>query len=92
MAGLWRRPFRSASGQGFLQEKLPPAVFRRMVRPVVFMASFSSDMFTFDLRVRPTTFLFTAAAILIVGLLSQYPALKAVGRLDLGRIVRDRSF
>ncbi|MFV2063853.1 MAG: ABC transporter permease [Chloroflexota bacterium] len=58
----------------------------------VFMASFSSDMFSFDLRIRPTTFLFTAAAIFIVGLLSQYPALKAVGRLDLGRIVRDRSF
>ncbi len=29
---------------------------------------------------------------LVVGLLLQYPALRAVGRLDLGRIVRDRSF
>ena len=49
-------------------------------------------MFTFDLRVRPTTFLFTALAILVVGALSQIPALRAVSRLDLGRIVRDRSF
>jgi putative ABC transport system permease protein len=56
-----------------------------------FMASFSSDLFSFDLHVRPTTFLFTAAAVLVVGLLSQWPALRAVGRIDLGRIVRERS-
>jgi putative ABC transport system permease protein len=56
-----------------------------------FMASFSSDLFSFDLRVRPTTFLFTALAIVIVGVVSQWPALRAVGRLDLGRIVRERS-
>jgi putative ABC transport system permease protein len=69
-----------------------PGLAAGWVMAAVFMASFSSDMFTFDLRVRPTTFLFTAVAILLVGLLSQYPALRAVGRLDLGRIVRDRSF
>ncbi len=56
-----------------------------------FMASFSSDLFSFNLHVRPTTFLFTAAAVLVVGVLSQRPALRAVGRMDLGRIVRDRS-
>jgi putative ABC transport system permease protein len=58
----------------------------------VFMLAFSSDMFTFELTVRPSTFVLTAAAIIVVGLLSQWPALRAVGRLDLGRIVRDRSF
>lgn len=71
---------------------LVPGLLAGWLMAAVFMASFSSDMFTFDLRVRPTTFLFTAGAILVVGLLSQYPALRAVGRLDLGRIVRDRSF
>ena len=70
---------------------LVPGLLAGWLMAAVFMASFSSDMFTFDLRVRPTTFLFTAGAILVVGLLSQYPALRAVGRLDLGRIVRDRS-
>jgi putative ABC transport system permease protein len=56
-----------------------------------FMASFSSDLFNFDLHVRPTTFLFTAVAIIAVGFVSQWPALRTVGRIDLGRIVRERS-
>jgi len=56
-----------------------------------FMASFSSDLFIFDLRVRVTTFLFTALGIIVVGIVSQWPALRAVGRLDLGRIIRERS-
>lgn len=71
---------------------LVPGLLAGWAMAAVFMASFSSDMFTFDLRVRPTTFLFTALAILVVGALSQIPALRAVSRLDLGRIVRDRSF
>jgi putative ABC transport system permease protein len=58
---------------------------------VEFMASFSSDLFSFDLKVRPTTFLFTAIAVVLVGFVSQWPALRAVGRIDLGRIVRERS-
>ncbi len=58
----------------------------------VFMYAFSSDMFTFELYIRPLTYVLTAAAIIVVGLLSQWPALRAVSRLDLGRIVRDRSF
>mgnify|MGYP000659286194 CR=1 FL=1 len=41
---------------------------------------------------RLTTFVFTSIAIVVVGLLSQWPALRAVDRLDLGRLVRDRSF
>jgi putative ABC transport system permease protein len=71
---------------------LIPGLIGGWLLAAVFMASFSSDMFSFDLRIQPTTFLFTAAAILVVGMLSQVPALRAVGRLDLGRIVRDRSF
>jgi len=56
-----------------------------------FMSSFSSDMFQFTLDMRPTTLLLTAAAIVITGLLSQIPALRAVRRLELGRIVRERA-
>ncbi len=55
------------------------------------MASFSSDLFRFDLQVRPTTFAFTALAILAVGFVSQWPALRSVGRIDLGRVVRERA-
>jgi putative ABC transport system permease protein len=56
-----------------------------------FMASFSSDLFRFDLQVRPTTFLGTAAAILLVAVLSQWPSLRAIGRLDIARVVRERA-
>jgi putative ABC transport system permease protein len=56
-----------------------------------FMASFSSDLFQFDLAVRPTTFLGTSAAIVVVALLSQWPSLRAVSRLDLARVVRERA-
>lgn len=55
------------------------------------MASFSSDLFRFDLQVRPTTFVFTALAILAVGLVSQWPALRSVSRIDLGRVARERA-
>jgi putative ABC transport system permease protein len=58
---------------------------------IVFMNSFSSDMFTFHADVRITTFLATGAAVIIVALLSQYPSIRAIGRLDLGRVVRERS-
>ena len=58
----------------------------------VFMITMSSDMFAFDLHIRPVTFIVTSIAIIVVGLLSQWPALRAVDRLDLGQLVRDRSF
>jgi putative ABC transport system permease protein len=56
-----------------------------------YMASFSSDMFQFDLHMRPTTLLLTAIAIIITGLLSQIPAMRQVRHMELGRIVRERA-
>jgi putative ABC transport system permease protein len=56
-----------------------------------FMASFSSDLFNFDLHVRPTTFLFTAVGVLLAALMSQLPILAAVRRIDIARVVRERA-
>ena len=70
---------------------VPGLVFGWMLA-AVFMSTFSSDMFSFDLQIRPLTFVFTSIAIVTVGVLSQWPALRAVDRLDLGQLVRDRSF
>ncbi len=56
-----------------------------------FMASFNSDLFTFDLAVRPLTFVGTALGILVAAALSQWPALRAVRHLDLARVVRERA-
>ncbi len=71
---------------------LVPGLILGWVLAWVFMATFSSDMFTFELHINPRTFGLTALAILVVGLLSQWPALRAVSRLDLGQIARERSF
>lgn len=70
---------------------LVPGLALGWVLAWVFMDTFSSDMFSFELHMRPLTFLFTAVAVVVVGLLSQWPALRAVDRLDLGRLARDRS-
>ncbi len=70
---------------------LVPGLLIGYLVSAVFMASFSSDMFRFDLQVRPTTLLLTALAIVVTGLLSQIPALRAVRNLELGRIVRERA-
>jgi putative ABC transport system permease protein len=70
---------------------LVPGLILGYAMAIEFMASFSSDLFDFDLHVRATTFVFTALAIVVVGIASQWPALRAVGRIDLGRIVRERA-
>ena len=55
------------------------------------MASFQSDMFRFQLYVRPTTFVWSGLALLVVALISQWPGLRAVNRMDIARIVKERS-
>jgi putative ABC transport system permease protein len=70
---------------------LVPGLIVGYLAAAAFMASFSSDMFQFTLEMRPTTLLLTALAIVVTGLLSQIPALRAVRHLELGRIVRERA-
>jgi hypothetical protein len=70
---------------------LVPGLVFAYVPAAGFMASFSSDLFRFNLEVRPTTFAGTAAVILLVALLSQWPSLRAVRRLDLASVVRERA-
>jgi putative ABC transport system permease protein len=56
-----------------------------------FLASFSSDSFSFDLQIRASTLLLSALAILAVSLLSERPGLRAVRRLDIAQVVRERA-
>lgn len=57
----------------------------------VFMASFGSDQFNFDLQMRGSTLALTAVAIVVVALLSQIPGLKTLRRIDVARIIRERA-
>lgn len=56
-----------------------------------FMASFSSDQFSFDIEFRTSTLILSSLAIVAVGLLSQIPGLRAVRRLEIATVVRERS-
>ena len=55
------------------------------------MASFESDLFQFDMYMRATTLAGAAVAVMVVGLLSLWPGLRAVRRMDVARIVKQRS-
>jgi putative ABC transport system permease protein len=55
------------------------------------LASFESDMFRLTLDMRPSTLALSALAMVIVAFLSQRPGLTAIRRMDLTRIIKDRS-
>jgi putative ABC transport system permease protein len=54
------------------------------------MASFDTDLFSFQLHMQPSTLIFSAVAILVVGLISQWPGLRAIRNLDIARVVKER--
>lgn len=57
----------------------------------LYMGQFSTDWFSFGVRTHPSTFVLSALAILAVALLSELPGLRAVKRLDVAAVVRERS-
>ncbi len=58
---------------------------------VAFMNSFSSPEFPITAELRPLSFVVTAVVMFVVAALSLMPALRAVKRIDIGTIVRERS-
>jgi putative ABC transport system permease protein len=57
----------------------------------LFMNSFSSDLFDFGMQIRSSTLVLSAAAILVVSGLAQWATARAVARLDIAQVVRERS-
>ncbi|MEA2001181.1 MAG: FtsX-like permease family protein [Actinomycetota bacterium] len=55
------------------------------------LGSFSSDLFAFDLYIRPTTYVWASLAILVVALISQRPGLRAIRKLSIPKVVKERS-
>jgi putative ABC transport system permease protein len=51
-------------------------------------ASFSADLFTFKIVVAPTTYIFTAVAILLTMLLATLPAIRRVNQLNLAEATK----
>lgn len=56
-----------------------------------FMAAYSSDLFRFDLQLRPWTPVLAGFCLVAVALLSEWPALRALRRIDLARVIRERA-
>ena len=55
------------------------------------MQQWSSDLFSFELRFYPMTYVYVALAIIVVALLSQWPALRAVNRISLPQVIKERT-
>jgi putative ABC transport system permease protein len=68
-----------------------PGLVAGYLAAAAFMASFSSDQFSFALEMRTSTLILSAVAIFAVALLSQIPGLRAVRRLDIAEVVRERA-
>jgi putative ABC transport system permease protein len=56
-----------------------------------FLATYTNDQLRLELAIRPLTLIASAAAILLVAILSQRPGLRAIARLDLATTVRERA-
>ena len=70
---------------------IPPGLLAGYWLAGLFMGQFSNDQFSFELQMRTSTLVLAAVAIVIVALLSQLPGLRAVRRLDVARVVRERA-
>lgn len=56
-----------------------------------FMHSYTSDIFQFDLEMRPSSLVLAGLAMIVVALLSVIPGIRTVNRLDIASVVRERA-
>ncbi len=68
-----------------------PGLILGVVSARFMLQTYSSDQFTLDLYVRPLTLLLAALAIMAVAALSQVPGLRAVRKMDVAQVVRERA-
>jgi putative ABC transport system permease protein len=67
-----------------------PGLILGVIGGRLMLDSFSSDMFRLEMAVRPFTLLMSAGAIVAVAVLSQWPGLRSVRRLDIATVVREQ--
>jgi putative ABC transport system permease protein len=67
---------------------LPPGLLLGHWMALQVGTSFSADLFTFNIVVAPTTYIFTAAGILLTMLLATLPAIRQVHRLNLAEATK----
>jgi putative ABC transport system permease protein len=55
------------------------------------LQTYSSDQFTLDLQFRASTLVLSVGVIMLVAALSQWPGLRAIRRMDVAQVVRERA-
>ncbi len=68
-----------------------PGLIVGYLAAAAFMNTFASDSFPITLQMRPATYVVSAVAMFVVAGLSLVPAIRAVKRIDVGEIVRERA-
>ncbi len=68
-----------------------PGTFVGYLAATAFMGSFSSDQFPITATIRPVSYVAAAVAMFVVAGLSLIPAVRAVKRINVGEIVRERA-
>ena len=92
--GLTHRKVASmVTGETFLLTAIGivPGLIVGYLAAVAFMNSFSSDQFPITATVRTISFVVAALAMFVVAGLSLIPALRAIKRINVGEIVRERA-
>ena len=70
---------------------IPPGIGLGFLLAKPLLATYTNDLWRFDLVVAPATPILTGVAICAAALVSQWPGLRAVNRLDVASVVRLRS-
>jgi len=68
-----------------------PGLVLGLVGARFMLQTYASDQFTLTLYVQPLTLVLSAAVIMVVAVLSQWPGLRAVRRMDVAQVVRERA-
>ncbi len=69
---------------------IPPGLLAGYWAADALMKTYSSDMFVFPLEIRPSTYVLSALAMIVVTLISLWPGIRAAEKADIGTIVRQR--
>jgi putative ABC transport system permease protein len=88
-----RRISRIITGENLLLTllALPVGLIAGRFAGAAMMSSYNNDLFAFGFTITPLTYALAAAALVLVTLLSQRPGLRAVRRLDIASVVRERA-
>ncbi|MBI1351907.1 MAG: FtsX-like permease family protein [Actinomycetales bacterium] len=68
-----------------------PGLVLGLITADAMLQTYSSDQFTLTLYINPVTLVLSALAVLAVAVLSQWPGMRAIRRMNVADVVRERS-